>query len=376
MVVDQVKWFQEHGADVTIAVADLESVATRGIDANRQANRLEEYVASYAALGLNPERTSVYFQSRRFVVQRLGFTLGMRTNLSELEAIYGFDGCTNLAHVQAPLVQAGDILHPQLEEHGGLRPIVVPVGTDRDPHLRLLRSSSKDLVVQPHGAEAGRDADRPLGSRQQRPPWGLGRTVASIGPDVVGHRCGPRDAMTDTPDSLTRCRTRNMARCTSSATGADRWRMGPRLLHLERHLGGRWAHASIIDLSPIRRRARWWEDELIESEEHALFLTDDATTIERKIKRAFSGGQPTVEEHRRLGGDVDRDVPFQYLSYFFEEDDRALADLAEAYRNGRLLAGEMKQVCIEAAHAWFQDHQEHRDQTAHLIPEFLAEDSR
>ena len=44
-----------------------------------------------------------------------------------MESIYGFDGSTNLAHVQAPLVQAGDILHPQLEEHGGLRPIVVPV---------------------------------------------------------------------------------------------------------------------------------------------------------------------------------------------------------------------------------------------------------
>ena len=44
-----------------------------------------------------------------------------------------------MAHVQAPLVQAGDILHPQLDEYGGLRPIVVPVGVDQDPHLRLTR---------------------------------------------------------------------------------------------------------------------------------------------------------------------------------------------------------------------------------------------
>ena len=58
---------------------------------------------------------------------------------SEFEAIYGFQGDTNLAHVQAPLVQAGDILHPQLDEYGGLRPIVVPVGVDQDPHLRLCR---------------------------------------------------------------------------------------------------------------------------------------------------------------------------------------------------------------------------------------------
>ena len=72
-------------------------------------------------------------------VQRLGFQLGKRTNLNEFESIYGFGGETNLAHVQDPMVQVGDILHPQLDEYGGLRPIVVPVGVDQDPHLRLTR---------------------------------------------------------------------------------------------------------------------------------------------------------------------------------------------------------------------------------------------
>jgi tryptophanyl-tRNA synthetase len=140
MVIDQVKWFQEQGADVTIAVADLEAHATRGLSLEEcRRVALEEYVANYAALGLDVENTSVYFQSTRPVVQRLGFTLGKRTNLSEFESIYGFKGETNLAHVQAPLVQAGDILHPQLDEYGGLRPIVVPVGVDQDPHLRLTR---------------------------------------------------------------------------------------------------------------------------------------------------------------------------------------------------------------------------------------------
>ena len=54
-----------------------------------------------------------------------------------------------------------------------------------------------------------------------------------------------------------------------SATGADRWRIRspPPFGATSRWT---WAHASIIDLSPIRRRARWREDELIESEEHAL----------------------------------------------------------------------------------------------------------
>ena len=29
MVIEQVKWFQQQGADVTVAVADLEALATR-----------------------------------------------------------------------------------------------------------------------------------------------------------------------------------------------------------------------------------------------------------------------------------------------------------------------------------------------------------
>ena len=37
-----------------------------------------------------------------------------------MEAIYGFNGETNLAYVQAPLVQVGDIVHPMLDEFGGL----------------------------------------------------------------------------------------------------------------------------------------------------------------------------------------------------------------------------------------------------------------
>ena len=140
MVIDQVKWFQELGGDVTIAVADLESQATRGVSLEKGRKvALEEYIAHYAALGIDPEKTNVYFQSSRPIVQRLGFQLGKRTNLNEFEAIYGFSGETNLAHVQAPLVQVGDILHPQTDEYGGLRPIVVPVGVDQDPHLRLTR---------------------------------------------------------------------------------------------------------------------------------------------------------------------------------------------------------------------------------------------
>ena len=158
MVIDQVRWFQEQGADITVTVADLEALATRGTSLEQgRATAIEEYVHNYAALGLDPDSTEVYFQSSRPSVQRLAFTLGRRTNLSEFEAIYGFSGETNLAHVQAPLVQAGDIIHPQLDDFGGLRPIVVPVGIDQDPPPQTDPwNRGQDPLVQRQAPQGGR----------------------------------------------------------------------------------------------------------------------------------------------------------------------------------------------------------------------------
>ena len=50
-----------------------------------------------------------------------------------------------MAHIQVPLVQVADILLPQLEEFGGPKRVVVPVGVDQDPHIRLTRDIAHKL---------------------------------------------------------------------------------------------------------------------------------------------------------------------------------------------------------------------------------------
>lgn len=92
----------------------------------------------------------------------------------------------------------------------------------------------------------------------------------------------------------------------------------------------------------------------------AIFMNDGAKQIKNKInKHGFSGGQETLELHRELGGNPDVDVAYQYLTYF-EEDDRKLADMAEAYRRGELLTGEMKKACIEVMQEYVRGFQERR----------------
>jgi tryptophanyl-tRNA synthetase len=78
----------------------------------------------------------------------------------------------------------------------------------------------------------------------------------------------------------------------------------------------------------------------------AIFLTDTPNQIKNKINRfAFSGGQDTAEKQRELGGNTKADVPFQYLTFFMEDDDE-LARIKKAYESGEMMTGEIKQICI------------------------------
>jgi tryptophanyl-tRNA synthetase len=54
----------------------------------------------------------------------------------------------------------------------------------------------------------------------------------------------------------------------------------------------------------------------------SIYMTDKAAQIKNKVnKHGFSGGQETEEEHRRLGGDTEVDVAYQYLTFFLEDDE-------------------------------------------------------
>jgi tryptophanyl-tRNA synthetase len=372
MVIDQAKWFQELGGDVTITVADLEAHATRGLSLEKcRKYAIEEYISNYAGMGLDPDRTSIYFQSERPIVQKMGFTLGTKTNLSEMEAIYGFSGKTSLAHVQSPLVQAGDIVHPQLDEYGGLRPIVVPVGIDQDPHIRLTRgmvsktnwfnvNQNKDgnltvgLSIQDNNQEImGMRNDGGVDRNQRK--MIVDKAVSAINKAGFNQiNSNPKHGTIDIKDATTK----------------NQNEIQYQLLTLERHLGGMGLmqpsstyHQFAVGMTGGKMSSS--------QPETTMFLNDSMKDIEKKIKSSFSGGQATVEEHRAKGGNPDVDVAYQYLRYFFEEDDSKLEKIREDYVSGKLLTGEIKAMCIEKASEWMKNHHELKDQNQHLIKDFL-----
>ncbi|KKK21294.1 hypothetical protein P175DRAFT_0478875 [Aspergillus ochraceoroseus IBT 24754] len=92
----------------------------------------------------------------------------------------------------------------------------------------------------------------------------------------------------------------------------------------------------------------------------AIFMSDTPKQIKTKInKYAFSGGQVSIEDHRRLGGNPDVDVSYIYLTYF-EEEDAKLEEIYNNYKSGALLTGELKAMAIKKLQEYVQEFQERR----------------
>ena len=102
-----------------------------------------------------------------------------------------------------------------------------------------------------------------------------------------------------------------------------------------------------------------------------ILMTDSPKTVKNKInKYAFSGGQDTIEEHRKKGGNVEIDVACQWLKYF-EYDDEKLAKIYDKYSKGKLLSGEVKAILIEKINNILSKHQERRKTAEKQLDKFI-----
>ena len=111
----------------------------------------------------------------------------------------------------------------------------------------------------------------------------------------------------------------------------------------------------------------------------AVFLTDGPGDIERKIKEyAFSGGQDNKKLQEEHGANLEVDVSYQWLRFFFEDDDE-LERIGNEYRSG---SGEywstsaVKNKLVSILQELVAAHQERRkDVTDGVVREWMMERS-
>lgn len=261
MLARQFVFWQSLGAKIYIAVADLEAYHARGQSLEESRTiAMESYIPSYIAMGLKPKHCELYFQSERSsdakksnAYYRLQNLFARHATFNEFKAVYG---AIEPGKMVSALLQAADMLHVHLNTFEGNVGVVVPVGIDQDPHMRLARDIARRLKV--YG------------------PLHLASTYHYFMPGLKGGKMSASEP------------------------------------------------TSFID--PM----------------------DDEKTVKNKInKYAFSGGRETLEEHRKLGGNPDIDVCYQYLRMLFEEDDKKLQKIHDDYKSGKMTTGELKAYTIE-----------------------------
>ena len=262
MVAEQMVFYQQLGAKVYVTVADVEAYNSRNPDLKALRDvALTEYLTNYVALGLDLKKCDFYFQTARSpdgkkanAYYRLANLLARHVTFNEFQAV--------------------------LPEFEGPLSVVVPVGIDQDPHVRLARDMAQRIKEWKF---------LPLSSTYHR-----------FMPGLKGDKMSSSD-----PTSY-------------------------------------------------------------------IALTDMPEEAARKVQKyAFSGGQATIEEHRKKGGNPDIDVAFQMLRYGLEPDDKKLAKIEKDYRAGKLLTGELKQLAIGKLTAFLKEHQKKRKSAEKAIQKFL-----
>ena len=110
-------------------------------------------------------------------------------------------------------------------------------------------------------------------------------------------------------------------------------------------------------------------------EKSTIYTTDSPEQVKKKInKYAFSGGQPDIDEHRKVGGDPDIDVSYQYLRIFFEPDDIKLKKIYDDYKSVKMLTGVLKAILIEKINNFLSLHQEKREEARKNIDAYMMKD--
>jgi tryptophanyl-tRNA synthetase len=288
MVADQIIFYQKLGAKVYVTVADIEAYNSRNPDMKElRKTAIEQYLTNYVALGLDLKQCDFYFQSKRSedgkkanAYYSLASMLARHITYNEFKAVYGDVSPGKMA---ASMLQAADMLHPQLPEFEGKPlPVVVPVGADQDPHLRIARDVAKRIKLHKF---------IPLSS-----------TNHFFMPGLKGGKMSSSD-----PTSF-------------------------------------------------------------------IALDDFPEEAARKVRKyAFSGGQATLEEHRKKGGNPDVDVAYQMLRYGLEEDDKKLEKIAADYRSGKLLSGELKNIAVEKLILFLKKHQKKRKLAEKQIKSYIKD---
>jgi tryptophanyl-tRNA synthetase len=265
------QWFQEKlDVPMYIQITDDEKYWARSKLSREETVKWGyENLVDILALGFDPKKTHVFFDSRSIAaLYPLAIRVARKVPYSTVKAVFGFPPSTNIGLVFYTALQTVPCFYPSWES-GRAVPCLIPCGIDQDPHFRVTRDIAESLGY-----------PKPALIHSQMIPGLLGEEVMST-------------------------------------TGNE--------------------------------------------EDNALFLNDPPKVVERKLRRAFTGGRTSVEEQRRLGATPEVCSIWALWRTRFADTPEKFEQLTRDCRSGALLCGDCKGELIERVHAFYREHAKARE---------------
>jgi tryptophanyl-tRNA synthetase len=351
MVMDEIIWHQRMGGDAFACVADMEAHSVRGISwHNCRAMGTNEYILSLVALGFDIEKGRIYFQSENKKLCDLAFELGTEINLSELSAIYGFQGDAHISHMISVLVQNADILQPQLRDYGGPKPTVIPVGVDQDPHIRLTRDVASRMRMFLVEKRVDKDQKSYISIRAKKADSNAFKEIArSIEGQKKVYELHIDLFGIDESDIESAVRTiEGIIRAVELEHGGYGFFLPAATYHrfMQGLTGGKMSSSV---------------------PESYIALTEPPEDAAKKVLQAKTGGRVTVEEQKKLGGVPEECTIYELLMSHLIEDDDQVKELFEECKSGKRLCKACKAQAAELMFSFLKRHQEEREKAKEVL---------
>ena len=353
MVMDEIIWHQRMGGDAFACIADMESHSVRGVSWSEcREIGISEYILSLVALGFDVEKGHIYFQSENKKLCDLAFELGTEANFSEISAIYGFSGDVSISHMTSVVVQNADILQPQLLEYGGPKPVVIPVGVDQDPHIRLTRDIASRMrmfrveqrldndqkpYISIREKQAGKEALDEVARRIESP-----KKVYEMHIDVFGIEALEIDKTMREVEEIVRA--------------------------VEMGYGG---YGFFLPAATYHRFMQGLTGGKMSSSvpESYIALTEPSAEAARKVKQAKTGGRVTVEEQKKLGGLPEECTVYELMMFHLIDEDAHVKEIFEECKTGNRLCNACKSQAAEFMFYFIKRHQEERERAKEVLKE-------
>jgi len=271
-------------------IADLHTLTTRPEKTHvaHLSDHIRQTVLDYLAVGIDPDRATIFVQSAIPETYELNTLLGMLVTVPRLERMPTLKEMARAAHLEAmpfgllgyPVLQAADILLPRAH--------LVPVGKDNEAHVEVTR-------------EIARRFNRLYGQVFPIPEALIGEVPTLVGTDG--------------------------------------------------------------------------QAKMSKSLNNAIYLSDDAPTVERKVMGMFTDPNRV---HADIPGRVEGNPVFIYHDAFNPDRDE-VAELKERYRRGKVGDVEVKKKLARALNTMLDPIRERRaryEAQSGLVEDILAEGNR